>query len=253
MTEQMAETAPIPQTPAQETEEAPKNLIKVYRHELKYFISFSNQRILGDILANTLVLDPNAGPDTDYWIRSLYFDTIENEDFYDKEIGIPNRKKIRLRIYNVNQKKVKLEIKNKYSQYMLKETASMSREDAEQLIEGNKEVLLKTGNPTLNRVYYLMSQSFYRPAILVDYEREAYIGPIQDIRITFDKNIRVNNFDFDIFNEHINMQPIFDEPTMVVEVKFNHFMPTWLTDILGTFHSERYAISKYCLGRYLMY
>ncbi|MCP4147956.1 MAG: polyphosphate polymerase domain-containing protein [bacterium] len=231
----------------------PKDLIKVYRHELKFFISFTNQKILAETLRGTLELDPNGDENNEYWIRSLYFDTLEHNDFYDKEIGVTNRKKIRIRLYDVNQKKVKVEIKNKFEQYMLKETASLPREDAEELIRGNKEILLNHNNQILNRLYYLLSKDHYRPAIIIDYEREAYIGPIQDIRITFDKNIRAGGIDFNIFDGNLNLVPVFDEPTMVVEVKYNRFMPTWITDILSTFHAERYAISKYCLGRYLLF
>ncbi len=235
--------------------ESQKEQLSVYRHELKYFISFTNQRILAEILKSSLTLDPNGEgrPGNQYWIRSLYFDTLENSDFYDKEIGISTRKKIRIRLYDVKQEKVKIEIKNKFEQYMLKETASLSREDAKELIQGNKDILLKQNNVTLTRLYYLMTKDYYRPSLIVDYEREAYIGPIQNIRITFDKNIRVGTVDMDIFNPNLNLQPIFDEPTMVVEVKFNHFLPTWLKDILAAFHSDRYAISKYCLGRYTLY
>lgn len=226
-------------------------LLKVYRHELKYFISFSNQKILAGVLENTLERDPNGDENNEYWIRSLYFDTVENDDYYDKEIGVMERKKIRLRIYDVNQPRVKIEIKNKYDQYMLKETASLDRDDTLALINGDRDVLLKHNNPILNKVYYFMSRDLYRPAIVVDYDREAYVGPIEDIRVTFDKNIRAGSVDFNLFDPGLNLQPVFEEPTMVVEVKYNHFLPTWIKDILGSCQSERYAISKYCLGRYL--
>ncbi|MCP5107665.1 MAG: polyphosphate polymerase domain-containing protein [bacterium] len=229
----------------------PKSRTQVYRHELKYFISFTNQKILSEAFRHTMETDPNGNEDNEYWIRSLYFDTMGNSDFYDKEIGIKTRKKIRLRIYNVEQPWVKIEIKNKYEQYMLKETAALSRDEARALIRGEKEVLLNHGNPTLNRVFYYMAKDLYKPAVIIDYEREAYVGSIQDIRITFDKNIRASGVDFDIFNPDLNMQPVFEYPTMVVEVKYNRFMPSWIKEMLAGFHSERYAISKYCLGRYI--
>jgi hypothetical protein len=230
---------------------APGKRIKVYRHELKYFTSFTNQKVLSEAFRSTLAPDPNGDENNEYWIRSLYFDSIENDDFYDKEIGVKSRKKIRLRIYDVEQPWVKLEIKNKDEQYMLKETASLTREESRALIRGERDFLLSTGNLTLNRVYYFMTRDIYRPAIIIDYEREAYVGSLQDIRITFDKNIRAGFVDFDIFNPRLNLESVFEYPTMVVEVKYNRFMPAWITDILSAFHSERYAVSKYCLGRYL--
>lgn len=241
----------LPVTNGPETAAPPNTRIKVYRHELKYFISFTNHKILSEAFRNTMSPDPNGNEDNEYWIRSLYFDSIENDDFYDKEMGAKTRKKIRLRTYDVNQPWVKLEIKNKDEQYMLKETATLTREEARALIAGDREFLLSPDNRTLNRAYYFMSRDIYRPAVIVDYEREAYVGSVQDVRITFDKNIRASMVDFDMFNPHLNMEPVFEAPTMVVEVKFNRFMPGWIKDILSGFHSERYAISKYCLGRYL--
>lgn len=246
--------ANIPDSPVKPGPEAaplPGKGIKVYRHELKYFTSFTNQKVLSELFRSTLTPDPNGNVDNEYWIRSLYFDTIENDDFYDKEIGLKTRKKIRLRIYDVDQPWVKLEIKNKDEQYMLKETASLNRKETRALIDGDRDFLLGAGNRTRNRAYYFMTRDIYRPAVIIDYEREAYVGSLQDIRITFDKNIRAGYVDFDIFNPHLNMEPVFEYPTMVVEVKYNRFMPTWITDILAAFHCERYAVSKYCLGRYL--
>jgi len=234
-----------------ETAAPPQKRVKVYRHELKYFISFSSHKILSELFRSTMSPDPNGNENNEYWIRSLYFDSIENDDFYDKQSGVKTRKKIRLRIYDVNQQWVKLEIKNKDEQYMLKETASLNHEEARALIAGDREFLLNPDNRTMNKVYYFMTRDIYRPVVIVDYEREAYVGPVQDIRITFDKNIRASMVDFDMFNPRLNMEPVFEEPTMVVEIKFNRFMPGWLKDILSAFHSERYAISKYCLGRFL--
>lgn len=227
--------------------------VKVYRHELKYFISFANFQILSTLLRAHMQMDSNCigKKDHSYWIRSLYFDTPVNKDFFEKEIGYNIRKKIRLRIYDVNQPQVNLEIKNKNDQYMMKETARLSRVEAQALIRGDRDMLLSANNPTLDKVYYLMCQDFYRPVMMVDYRREAYIAPIQHIRITFDKEIKAGSVDFDIFNPNLNMQPVFETPAMVLEVKFHRFLPNWIKELLSSFQAERSAVSKYCLGRYI--
>jgi hypothetical protein len=200
-------------------------------------------------LADTLQPDPHSNRQNEYWIRSLYFDTPGNNDYYEKMIGVDRRKKVRLRIYRIDQAKINVEIKYKVNQYILKETALVTREDAAALIGGSKEVLLSYRDSVLNQVYYIMSRDLYRPAVIVDYEREAYISPTQDIRITFDKSIRGSSVDFDLFSSDINMTPVFDEKTMVMEIKYNHFMPDWLRNILSQASGDRYAISKYCLSR----
>jgi len=228
---------------------APRELTQRYRHELKYFISFTDHKVLSDILADTLQADPHSNRQNEYWIRSLYFDTPGNNDYYEKMIGVDRRKKVRLRIYHTDQPEVNVEIKYKVNEYILKETALVTREDAAALINGNKEILLNYHNTILNQVYYIMSKDLYRPVVIVDYEREAYISPTQDIRITFDKSIRGSSVDFDLFSKDINMSPVFDEKTMVMEIKYNHFFPDWLRSVLSLSSGERYAISKYCLSR----
>lgn len=224
---------------------------KVYRNELKYYINFHDYEYLTSVFKQLMHTDSNANENNEYFIRSLYFDSIINGDFYDKVIGVQDRKKIRLRIYNYNQQNVKLEIKNKYSQYMLKETSTITKDDCIKLIHGNTSILQKKDDEVLTKAYYYMIKDYYKPAVIVDYEREAYTYDIQNIRITFDKNIRSSITDFDIFNPHINMVQVFDEPTMVLEVKYNRLLPSWIKETLAKISSNSSSISKYCKGRLL--
>jgi len=223
-----------------------------YRHELKYVIGILDSwdyRELSDIFSRTLKHDPNCGPDGEYFIRSVYFDTPENDDLYEKIAGLYQRKKIRLRIYNEDQPNAKLEIKNRVREFVFKESATIPRDDALALLEGNRDVLMKTDNPTLHNAYYHMSRDYYRPVVMVDYEREAFIGPSEDIRITFDKNIRGSSVDFDIYNTRNTALRAFDDETVVLEVKFKEFLPEWIRDILKFRCSERMSISKYYYTR----
>lgn len=224
---------------------------KVYRNELKYYINFHDYEYLARTFKQLMHIDSHANDKNEYFIRSLYFDSIINGDYYDKIIGVQDRKKIRLRIYDCYQDKVKLEIKNKYSQYMLKETSTITREECIKLIHGDVSILLEKDDDVLTKAYYYMIKDYYQPAVVVDYEREAYTYDIQNIRITFDKNIRSSITDFDIFNPHINMVSVFDEPTMVLEVKYNRLLPGWIKETLSRVNSNSSSISKYCKGRLL--
>lgn len=223
-----------------------------YRHELKYFIGVISSweyQELSSALRQGLNQDPNSDDNGQYFIRSLYFDTPESDDYFEKISGLLKRKKIRLRIYRDSHKSAKLEIKNRVEQYIFKESSTISREDAVALIAGDKDVLLKYDHPTTHNAYYHMSRDLYRPAVMVDYEREAYIGPSDDIRITFDKNIRGSSIDFDLYNRKNTMLPAFDDEMMVLEVKFKEFLPGWIHNILKFYTSERSSISKYYYTR----
>ena len=89
-----------------------EKILKVSRFEFKYQIDFAQYASLTNILKSVLLEDKNNGING-YPIRSLYFDSYDNSDFYEKLNGQENRKKIRLRTYSPESPVVKLEIKRK--------------------------------------------------------------------------------------------------------------------------------------------
>jgi hypothetical protein len=226
-----------------------KKHISLYRNELKYFIRYLDYLKIKDVLTSFLKLDAYSSSTNGYWIRSLYFDTPDNKEYIEKVIGVEKRKKIRLRIYDIEDKQIKLEIKNKYNNYMKKETAFISRENAKKLITGEKSFLLDSQNKVLNRVCYFMSEKYYLPVVIVDYFRDAFVGSFNNIRITFDHDISACITDLDMFKNDLHMVPVFDNTTIVMEVKYNLFLPTWLKMALSCFSTVNSAISKYCFSR----
>lgn len=223
--------------------------LSVYRYELKYYINYIDYLRLKDILLNFMKYDENACTDNGYWIRSLYFDTPHNKEYMEKIMGLEHRKKIRLRIYDCDMKDVKLEIKKKHNDYIHKETAVINRDQAQDLIQGKKDFLLESNNQTLNRVYYYMTQEYYFPVVIVDYLRDAFVEDFNNIRITFDQSISSCLTDFDIFKKDLHMLPALGFETIVLEVKYNHFLPRWLKDTLSCIPTLNSSISKYCFSR----
>ena len=63
------------------------------RHELKYLIAPSELNVLRSVLKPVMQLDPNGNENNEYHIRSLYFDTIDDDALVDKIAGVGNRKK----------------------------------------------------------------------------------------------------------------------------------------------------------------
>ena len=84
--------------------------MKSDRFEKKYMISKPQAEILRMCLKPLCRLDRGEK----YWIRSLYFDTVKDDDRRDKLIGIPDRKKVRLRIYSLDSDTARLEVKRKH-------------------------------------------------------------------------------------------------------------------------------------------
>ena len=215
------------------------------RHELKYHITPAELSVLRGVLTPVMQLDPNGNENNEYHIRSLYFDTINDDALEEKIAGVGNRKKYRMRIYNFSDKVIKLECKSKYGELISKQSVSIPRDLAEQLIAGDPDGLQRMRHPLLHDVYREMRTRLLRPAVIVDYVREAYIHLAQDVRITFDKQLRTGLYASDIFNPMLPTYPVFDDPVEILEVKYNEFLPTYLQAIVSSVTAQRSAVSKY--------
>ena len=224
----------------------------VYRHEEKFLISTQEYMYLKKLLGSVLKGDKNAAEGGRYFIRSLYFDTMSNVNFHQKEDGVQERRKIRLRVYDENARFAKLEIKNKVGAGIYKESVSIKRGDADSMAKGNFSVLLGYRNPTALRVYRLFKTQCYRPAVLIDYEREAFVVPVFTGRITFDTNIRAASGRNGLSTSQKEMKRLFSEPKVILEVKYNHMLPEHIKSLLGSSACVPMAVSKYCMGRTLM-
>ena len=215
------------------------------RHELKYHITPAELTVLRGVLAPVMQLDPNGNENNEYHIRSLYFDTINDDALEEKIAGVGNRKKYRIRIYNFSDRVIKLECKSKYGDLISKQSVSIPRELAEQLIAGDPDGLQRMRHPLLHDVYREMRTRLLRPAVIVDYVREAYIHQAEEVRITFDKQVRTGLYSVDMFNPQIPTYPVFDDPVEILEVKFDEFLPSYLQSILSGITAQRSAVSKY--------
>ena len=215
------------------------------RHELKYFITPAELNVLRSSLKPVMQLDPNGNENNEYHIRSLYFDTINDDALEEKSAGVGNRKKYRIRIYNFSDRVIKLECKSKYGDLISKQSVSIPRELADQLIAGDPEGLQRMRHPLLHDVYREMKTRLLRPVVIVDYIREAYIHPAEEVRITFDKQIRTGLYQTAMFDASIPTYPVFDDPVEVLEVKYDEFLPTYMQAILSGVTAQRSAVSKY--------
>ena len=215
------------------------------RHELKYLITPAELSVLRGVLKPITQFDPNGDENNEYMIRSLYIDTINDDALMEKIAGVGNRKKYRIRIYNFSDRVIKLECKSKYGDLISKQSVSIPRDLAEQLIAGDPEGLQRMRHPLLHDVYREMRTRLLRPAVIVDYVREAYLHPAQEVRITFDKQLRTGLYSTDIFNPSLPTYPVFDDPVEVLEVKYDEFLPAHLQTVLSGITAQRSAVSKY--------
>ncbi len=218
------------------------------RHELKFFITDIQYHVLSSMLKNVLHPDPNGDENNQYHIRSLYFDTAFDDALNDKISGVANRNKYRIRIYNFSDKMIRLECKSKFRDLISKRSVRITRDLAEQLISADPTGLESTASGLVSDVYREMRTNLLHPVVIVDYLREAYLHPVEDVRITFDRQLRTGMNSIDMFNPNVPTVPPFDNEEIILEVKYNRELPVYISHILAYALRDgavQSAISKY--------
>jgi len=227
-------------------------MLTVLRREEKYLLT------LREALRCASRFERVLRPDTysqhgAYQIRSLYFDTVDDRDFHDKLTEQNCRKKIRLRIYTPSDSRVKLELKQKENIYQKKSSLLISREDALALIDGRYSVLLNYEDTFACEIFTMFSKECYRPKTIIEYSRRAFMAKENNIRLTFDQDIRALEGNFDLFAPVLPMYPVLPLDQVIFEVKYNQFMLGYITDIISCVNRRSVSASKYCLGRQISY
>ena len=221
---------------------------EVYRQEKKYFMTLYSMKKLMGRLDSVMIQDAHNGA-TGYRIRSLYFDTVYEQDYEAKIDGLELRRKIRLRIYDPAAEFALLEMKQKEGAYQKKRSLRVAREDAIALTVGRYEALLRYSDPFAAECYALMQMQCYRPKTIVEYRRKAYIAKENKIRITFDDEIRATECSTELFDHRLNLYPVLDSFNGVLEVKYNGFLLSYIKDLVNGADRSELSVSKYCLAR----
>lgn len=223
----------------------------VTRREIKYLLdrcaASGTQRKLKLILP----VD-RPGPPAGYLVRSLYFDTLYDKDYYDKVDGLEARRKIRLRIYSPQDKGVKLEVKEKQGNDQWKRSATLFREEALLVVKGEYNKLLrKSSSPFLKTVLRKMELESYVPKAIVQFRRLAFVHPANSTRVTFDTELAATEASFDLFSEALPLLPILYP--VILEVKYSHFLLSHIREMLDLADQVPVSTSKYCLGRQISF
>ena len=223
--------------------------ISVWRSEEKYLLNRPQAVRLKDKLSRLLTPDP-YGPDG-YRVRSLYFDSFHDNDYYEKEAGIYRRKKVRLRIYDEDMPVAKLELKEKEGDLQHKLSLTLSRADAQAVCGGDFSVLLGQDCETALKLYTIMTLGLYRPAAVIEYDRTAYTHELFSTRVTIDENVRTSEINTDLYDRRLPWDYVLEEEVLL-EVKYNQVLPKPISTILKSENLNRVSVSKYFLGRTLL-
>lgn len=79
----------------------------------------------------------------------------------------------------------------------------------------------------------MMNLHCYRPRAVVEYRRRAFIAKENKIRVTFDHHIIATESNFNIFDGDLCQYPVQDQSLVVLEVKYNGFLLSYIKDMLS--------------------
>ena len=218
-----------------------------YRHELKHRLSFTDMVVLRQRLRAFMQPDPHA-KNGRYFIRSLYFDTPEDLALREKLDGVNQREKFRIRFYNMDPSVIHLEKKSKMNGLGTKETANLTAEQTQKIVEGQIEWMLTDPQPLVRELYSKMVIKGLRPKTIVDYTREPFIFTPGNVRVTLDYNIRTALSCTQLLAPNCPTVPIPDD-SILLEVKWDDFLPDLIRSAVQVEDRRAGAFSKYAACR----
>lgn len=218
-----------------------------FRHEWKHEINYSDMIILRQRLKAVMKPDENA-VDGKYFIRSLYFDNISDKALREKIDGVNCREKFRIRYYNGDTSLIHLEKKSKINGLGNKQSASLTAEEAQKIVDGDLNWMADCDRPLVQELYSKMKSQGLCPKTIVDYTREPFIFSAGNVRVTLDYDIRTGLYCTDFLNPDCITIPAGNAP-IILEVKWDEFLPSVIRDIVQLESRRTAAFSKYAVCR----
>lgn len=230
------------------------------RNEYKYLVPNALLDTIREEIMPYMQHDPfgEGGGLREYTVRSMYYDTPGYDCYLEKIDGVANRQKYRIRGYGEpnSESMVFLEIKMKRGCLISKHRAPLKHSDLYDFLDSpdvEGKVIPMRGFPgaqdCARRFLYHYFRNRLRPAVLVVYNREAFLGRFDPtLRMTFDKRVRgaVTNDLTDLYSDRDLIMPL--PRHFVFEVKFfRGALPAWAQNVITKHSMQRMAVSKYAM------
>lgn len=217
-----------------------------FRHELKYDIDYGTYLALRQRLRPVMKPDPHTGQDGRYTIRSIYFDNLQDKALREKIDGVQKREKFRIRYYNDDFSFITLEKKQKIDSLCLKSDAPITQEECRRIFSGDLDFMMEHPQELVRELYCKMKSQCLAPRVLVSYTREPYIYAPGNVRITFDSKVRTTLWHRQFLEPTVRDISATDEPgQMILEVKYDAFLPEIIAMLLQSQGIRQGAFSKY--------
>ena len=222
-----------------------------YRHEFKYTLNVADYLIVRERLKHIAELDSHADASGTYKVRSLYFETPTDKVLNEKLYGIPEREKFRIRLYNNDTYFLRLEKKIKNINATKKITCPISRKETNAILSGEFDWMLDSQSALIAELYAKMAYQQLRPRTIVEYDRECWIYDPGNVRITFDMNLSTGITSTDFLNPDVVLTKALENPLVIMEVKYDAYLPTIIRGMIQVSNRRMSAFSKYATARIL--
>jgi hypothetical protein len=221
------------------------------RYEKKYLLSDYQYKLLRERLAEYMEQD-SYGLHT---INNIYYDTDDYRLIRESLSKPVYKEKLRLRSYGTptSDSKVFLEIKKKYDGVVYKRRVSLGLEEANKYVLKGKQPS-KTCQITKEIDWFLKSYDL-TPKVFIAYDRIALFGKEDnDLRITFDTNIRWREDNLDLTKGSSGRQ-LLQPGQILMEIKIPGVMPLWMSHMLDELDIRSTSFSKYgtCFSKHLIH
>ena len=214
------------------------------RQELKTEISYGDYLALRHRLLAVMRHDPHAGPEGIYTVHSLYFDNFADAALREKMDGKSQREKFRIRYYQSDTSFLHLEKKCKVNGSTVKYMAEVTEDQVRALLRGDTAWMRESEHGLVRELYAKMQTQLLRPRTAVEYIREPLMVEPGHIRITFDRAVSAGPANEQFLAPHTRV-PADQRGTVILEVKYDHYLPAHLAALLQLGDRTRQSYSKY--------
>ncbi len=217
------------------------------RHEWKHLISAADRLAIRQRLS-VIAAPDSHGEQGRYFVRSLYFDNLQDKALREKLDGVSRREKFRIRCYNLDNSLLHLECKRKISSLGHKDSCRLTTDEVQAIQQGRLDWMVQDERALVRELYCKMRTQGLQPRTLVDYTREAFVYAPGNVRVTLDYDIRTGLGCTDLLDRNCPTISIPGDP-IILEVKWDAWLPDIIRDALQLEHVRTSAFSKYAACR----
>ena len=215
-------------------------IVTMKRYEIKYVLNKEQTDFIKRELNGHMHVDKYGLTS----IASIYYDTPDYRLIRTSIEKPPFKEKVRLRSYGLSKPggTVFLELKRKTDGIVYKRRVVTTEESVNRFFNYEGDITAD-GQIAREISYFRNYYSKLVPAILIIYDREAYMEDEGDLRLTIDHNPRYRTNELNL-STSMEGKPLLEEGGSILEIKVQQAIPLWLTDILSRGKIYKHSYSK---------